>query len=133
MRAETILVVEDNPLNLELVSDLLRSASYSVVEATSAEQALELALAVMPELVLLDIRLPGMDGLEAVQRLKQDVTARIPVVALTAQAMKGDEDAALAAGFSGYITKPINTRTFLDEVRRFLAATGDAESSGMPG
>lgn len=116
-----ILVVEDNPLNLELAGDILRRAGFQVLEATTAGEGLRLAAATHPALVLLDIRLPDFDGLEAVRRLRADRrTAGIPVVALTAQAMKGDEAAARAAGFTGYITKPIDTRSFARQVQAFL-------------
>jgi len=121
MTGPTILVIEDNPLNLELARDVLEAAGYTVVDARTAEEGLRLAEAVMPNLILLDIRLPGMNGFDAVRNLKQDVRTRdIPVVALTAQAMAGDEQTAFGAGFDGYITKPINTRTLSGDVRRWL-------------
>ena len=121
MTGPTILVIEDNPLNLELAREVLEAAGYTVVDARTAEEGLRLAEAVMPNLILLDIRLPGMNGFDAVRNLKQDVRTRdIPVVALTAQAMAGDEQTAFGAGFDGYITKPINTRTLSGEVRRWL-------------
>ena len=121
MSGQTILLIEDNPLNLELARDVLQAAGYTVVDARTAEEGLRLAAAVVPQLILLDIRLPGMNGLDAVRSLKLDVHTRdIPVVALTAQAMAGDEQTAFAAGFDGYITKPINTRTLSGEVRRWL-------------
>jgi len=121
MSGQTILLIEDNPLNLELARDVLQAAGYTVVDARTAEEGLRLAAAVVPQLILLDIRLPGMNGLDAVRSLKHDVHTRdIPVVALTAQAMAGDKQTAFAAGFDGYITKPINTRTLSGEVRRWL-------------
>jgi len=121
MSGQTILLIEDNPLNLELARDVLQAAGYTVVDARTAEEGLRLAAAVVPQLILLDIRLPGMNGLDAVRSLKHDVHTRdITVVALTAQAMAGDEQTAFAAGFDGYITKPINTRTLSGEVRRWL-------------
>jgi CheY-like chemotaxis protein len=121
MTAQTILVIEDNPLNLELARDVLEAAGYTVVDARTAEEGLRIAGSIVPHLILLDIRLPGMNGLDAVRNLKQDVRTRhIPVVALTAQAMAGDEQTAFGAGFDGYITKPINTRTLSGEVRRWL-------------
>lgn len=123
MTGQTILIIEDNPLNLELARDVLQTAGYGVLEARSAEEGLKLAWAAVPDLILLDIRLPGMNGLDAVRDLKRDLRTRnIPVVALTAQAMRGDEEAAFAAGFNGYITKPINTRTLSTEVRRWLGS-----------
>jgi CheY-like chemotaxis protein len=120
--ARTILVVEDNPLNLELASELLRISGYRVVQARTAEEGIQLARAERPNLILLDVRLPGMDGLAAVRVLKRDAdTQHIPTIAMTAQAMKGDEEAALAAGFDAYLTKPIDTRAFPQTVARWLA------------
>lgn len=125
MTGQTILLIEDNPLNLELARDVLQAAGYIVVDARTAEEGLRLAKAVVPDLILLDIRLPGMNGLDAARSLKLDLRTRdIPVVALTAQAMAGDEQTAFAAGFNGYITKPINTRTLPGEVRRWLESPG---------
>jgi len=109
----TILIVEDNALNLELATDLLTGQGYAVQQASSAEEGLRLARAQRPSLILMDLRLPGMDGYAALRQLRGDSqTSGIPVVALTAQAMKGDEEAALKAGFDAYIPKPIDTRTF---------------------
>jgi CheY-like chemotaxis protein len=127
--SSTVLLVEDHPMNLELASDVLRTAGVTVLEATTATEGLRMAAEHLPDLVLLDIRLPDMSGLEAVRRLRADPrTAAIRVVALTAQAMKGDEEAARAAGCIGYITKPINTRTFPAEVARYL--TGEGQERG---
>jgi two-component system cell cycle response regulator DivK len=121
MSGKMVLLIEDNPLNLELARDVLQAAGYTVVEARTAEEGLRLAVEVLPALILLDIRLPGMNGLDAVRCLKRDVQTRsIPVVALTAQAMAGDDQTAFAAGFDGYITKPINTRTLSSQVGRWL-------------
>lgn len=118
-----ILVIEDNALNLELATELLRSVGHSVVQARTAEEGLRLARSEHPDLILLDVRLPGMDGLAAVRVLKRDgATRRIPTVAMTAQAMKGDEEAALAAGFDAYVTKPIDTRALPQVVTRLLTA-----------
>lgn len=123
----TILIVEDNPMNMELATDLLEAVGYTVRQAFSAEEGIRLARAESPDLILMDIRLPGMDGHAAVHQLKRDPsTARIPTVALTAQAMKGDEEAAVAAGFDGYIAKPIDTRTFGQVVARLLDTHGKA-------
>lgn len=125
MAGEKILVVEDNPLNLELVRDLLELGSYVVVSATDAEEGLVMARTELPELILMDIGLPGMDGLTATRRLKEDpATQQIPVVALTAHAMKGDQEKAQAAGCAGYLTKPVDTRTFVQQVRGFLNGSG---------
>jgi CheY-like chemotaxis protein len=117
----TVLVVEDNRMNLELASEVLGAAGFTVLEAMTGAEGIQVAIERLPDLVLLDMRLPDMDGLEVVRRLRADPrTGMRPVVALTAQAMKGDELAARRAGCSGYITKPINTRTFLAEVGRYL-------------
>jgi len=118
-----ILVIEDNALNLELATELLKSVGHTVVQARTAEEGLRLARSEHPDLILLDVRLPGMDGLAAVRVLKRDgATRRIPTVAMTAQAMKGDEEAALAAGFDAYVTKPIDTRALPQVVTRLLTS-----------
>jgi CheY-like chemotaxis protein len=123
MSRHRILIVEDNAMNMELAVDLLQAAGYVVLSATEAEQGIEVARATKPDLILMDISLPGMDGLVATQRLKSDPTTReIPVVALTAHAMKGDEEKALAAGCAGYLTKPIDTRTFGQAIGRYLGS-----------
>ncbi|HEX7595069.1 MAG TPA: response regulator [Gemmatimonadaceae bacterium] len=113
----TVLVVEDNPANMTLATFLLKSAGYAVLSATDAEAGLALARAEQPDLVLMDIQLPGMDGLQACAILKKDTTTRdIPVIALTALAMKGDEERIRAAGCDGYIAKPLAYREFLATV-----------------
>jgi CheY-like chemotaxis protein len=122
-----ILVVEDNAMNLELATELLEAAGYTVVPARNAEEGLRLARSTKPDLILMDLRLPGMDGFAAVRALKLDGGTRsIPTVALTAQAMKGDEEMARAAGFDAYLTKPIDTRAFPETVARLLVAGGGA-------
>jgi len=106
-----ILIVEDNPANMTLASFLVRSAGHTVISATDAEAGLTLARTEQPDLILMDIQLPGMDGLEATAELKRsDATRAIPVVALTALAMKGDEERIRAAGCDGYIAKPLAYR-----------------------
>jgi two-component system cell cycle response regulator DivK len=113
----TILVVEDNPANMTLSVFLLESAGHKVLMATDAEGGLSLARSTSPDLILMDIQLPGMDGLEAIAVLKaDDATRDIPVIALTALAMKGDEERIRAAGCDGYIAKPIRYREFLATV-----------------
>jgi CheY-like chemotaxis protein len=108
-----VLVIEDNPLNLELATDLLEACGFEVISAQTAEAGINLALEAQPDLILMDLSLPGMDGLEATKALKADLqTADIPIVAVTAHAMKGDEQKALDAGCAAYITKPIDTRIF---------------------
>ncbi len=120
--AARILIVEDNSLNLELATELLRASGYLVLQARSAEEAIRLAHDERPDLILMDVRLPGMDGLSAVKVLKRDPDTRsIPTVAMTAQAMRGDEEAARVAGFDAYVTKPIDTRAFPHTVARLLA------------
>jgi two-component system, cell cycle response regulator DivK len=117
----TILVVEDNPLNLELVREVLESAGMGIVDARNGPDGLRIATEKHPALILLDIRLPGMDGYAVLRQLKSNPkTADIPVVALTAQAMVGDKEQTLAAGFDHYIAKPIDTRTLAGEVRQLL-------------
>ena len=120
-RAATVLVVEDNPANMTLAVFLLESAGHRVVRAVDAEAGLAIARAERPDLILMDIQLPGMDGLEATMLLKEDETTRaIPVVALTALAMKGDEERIRAAGCDGYIGKPMRYREFLETVATHL-------------
>lgn len=119
-----VLVVEDNAFNMKLVSMLLRKAGYEVLQAHSADEAIALAHVHHPDLILMDVQLPGMDGLTATQILKNDESTRgIRVVALTALAMKGDEQRMIAAGCDGYIAKPIQYKSFLEEVDRLLAGS----------
>lgn len=114
MAGEPILVVDDNAMNLKLVRVLLQKAGYDVRVATDAEAAVAVLAGFHPRLVLMDIQLPGMDGLELTRRLKADPATRgITIVAVTAYAMKGDEQKALDAGCDGYIAKPIDTRTLV--------------------
>lgn len=106
-RSKMILVIEDDALNMKLIKEILRIRNYRVVEAMNAEKGIELARNESPDLILMDMHLPGMDGLEATRALKQDHTVRdIPVIALTALAMKGDREKALEAGCADYVTKP---------------------------
>jgi two-component system cell cycle response regulator DivK len=117
----TVLVVEDNAANMKLVKFLLESAGHTVVSATDAESGLTSARDVQPNLILMDIQLPRMDGLEATARLKRDdATRAIPVIALTALAMKGDEERIRAAGCDGYIAKPLSYREFLATIAAHL-------------
>jgi CheY-like chemotaxis protein len=119
----TILVVEDNALNLELATDLLTVAGYSIRQARTGEEGLRLARLEPPALILLDLRMPGLDGYATLRALREDPrTAVIRTVALTAQAMSGDKQAALAAGFDDYISKPIDTKTFSQTVARVLGS-----------
>jgi CheY-like chemotaxis protein len=121
MRTPRVLVVEDNPVNLELVAALLESEGCGVIAAETADVSLQLAAEERPDLIVMDIQLPGMSGYEATRRLKTDpVTAGIPVVALTAHAMRGEEVRAREAGFDAFLTKPIDTQAFRDTLHRFL-------------
>ena len=121
MREKKILVIEDTPINMELVTDLLEVAGYKVVQAETAETGIEKARAEAPDLILMDIGLPGMDGLTATGILKRDqLTKDISVIALTSHAMKDDEEKIMAAGCDGYITKPIDTREFPKLVANLL-------------
>ena len=117
-----VLVVEDNPANLTLATFLLQSVGHTVLSALDAEAGLTLARDEQPDLILMDIQLPGMDGLEAIALLKQaDATRAIPVIALTALAMKGDEERIRAAGCDGYIAKPMRYQEFLAAIATQLA------------
>jgi two-component system, cell cycle response regulator DivK len=125
MAAELILIVEDNEKNLKLVRDLLQVKGYQTLEAGTAELGIELARRHTPELILMDIQLPGMDGVSALGQLKADPTAaKIPVIALTAFAMKDDRERFRSAGFDGYLVKPINIRELLEVVREFCEQQG---------
>jgi two-component system cell cycle response regulator DivK len=116
-----ILVVEDNDKNLKLTRDVLEFAGYTVEVAITGEEAVAQALASVPDLILMDLQLPGMDGHEALARLRADPdTQRVPVVALTASAMPMDRERALSAGFDGFLEKPISVREFPAQVRRHL-------------
>jgi two-component system, cell cycle response regulator len=134
MDASTILVIEDNALNMKLVRSLLTLRGYQVLEVGDAERGVELALSHIPDLILMDIQLPGMDGLEATRIIKsQEKTKAIPIVALTSYAMPGDETKAKEAGCSGYITKPINTRAFVETVKKYLDNQPVAEAPALQG
>jgi CheY-like chemotaxis protein len=118
-----ILIVDDNPTNLKLVSDVLQFDGYRILKASDAESAQEIVRSTPPDLILMDIALPGMDGLTLTRLLKtEEATRRIVIVALTAFAMKGDEARARDAGCDGYITKPIDTRTLPGAVAGYLHA-----------
>jgi two-component system, cell cycle response regulator DivK len=122
MAASRVLIVEDNGKNMKLFRDVLQATGFETLEATTGRQAIELAAGHAPDLVLMDIRLPDIDGMEALSRLRADErTASIPVLALTAQAMDGDRERFLGAGFDGYISKPVNVVEFLGLVRQHCA------------
>jgi CheY-like chemotaxis protein len=116
-----VLIVEDNPTNMKLISEVLLASGFRIDRATSAEQAQGVLAAHLPDLILMDIALPQMDGLTLTRILKADERYRhIPIVALTASAMIGDDRKALEAGCAGYITKPVNTRTVAAEISAFI-------------
>jgi two-component system cell cycle response regulator DivK len=121
MAHELILIVDDNEQNRRLARDVLQFAGFRTLEASGGIEGLALAVEHHPDLILMDIRMPDMNGTEAVQRLKQDErTAAIRVLALTSSTMKGDRERFLADGFDGYLEKPIRVREFPDEIRRHL-------------
>jgi CheY-like chemotaxis protein len=118
-----ILVVEDNDMNMQLVEFLLEEGGYDIVKAASGEEALAITRdgQQAPDLILMDIHLPGMDGLSVVRQMKGDArTSRIPILALTAHAMRGDKDRFLEAGCDGYISKPIDVKTFIAAIEQYL-------------
>jgi len=122
-----VLIIEDNPANMLLMVYLLKTFRHTPLEATHGEAGLELAQSTLPEIILCDLQMPGIDGYEIARRLKADTELKsIPLVAVTAYAMVGDRENALAAGFDGYIAKPINPETFVGEVEKFLRSGPDS-------
>ena len=120
--SDLILIVEDNDKNMKLARDLLRYHGFDTIEANNAEDGIALAKERIPKLVLMDIQLPGMDGVSALEQLRTDgTTARIPIVAMTASVMKEDRERFDKAGFDGFITKPIDVRQFPQQVRDAVA------------
>jgi two-component system, cell cycle response regulator DivK len=118
MTGERILVVEDNEKNMKLFRDVLVATGYQTLEATTGSEAVDMASEHTPDLVLMDIQLPDLDGVQALHRLRAGArTATIPVLALTAQAMQGDRERFLAAGFDGYLSKPVDVRELIEAVR----------------
>ena len=133
MTPNRVLIIEDNLLNLELATDLLEASGFIVFSAQTAEQGLRMAHEILPDLVLMDFGLPGMDGLSATKNLKANpATRHMAVVGLTAHAMKGDEAIALKAGCDGYLTKPIDTRTFIATITRFIASANLRQTTNLP-
>jgi len=121
--SQLILIVDDNENNRKLARDVLECAGFETVEATGGVEAVALTIEHLPALVLMDIRMPDMNGTEALKLLREDSrTAEIPIVALTSSTMRGDEQRFLAEGFDGYLAKPISVREFPDQVRGFLKA-----------
>jgi two-component system, cell cycle response regulator DivK len=129
-----VLIIEDNAANMTLATFLLQSVGHTVIAATTAEVGLTLARAEQPDLILMDIQLPGMDGLQATGLLKSDDTTRdIPVIALTALAMKGDEERIRAAGCDGYIAKPLSYKDFLETIAERFPMAPPAVSVPLTG
>ena len=130
MNKQRILVVDDHPVNLKLVSSVLESDGYEVDTAVDAEDAQDILSRNLPDIILMDIALPGMDGLTLTRQLKADPrTSHVIIVALTAFAMKGDDRKAFDAGCDGYITKPIDTRTLSAQVNEYLGTEAPSESA----
>jgi two-component system, cell cycle response regulator DivK len=124
MAGERVLVVEDNEKSMKLFRDVLQATGYSTLEARTGEDAVALARLQAPAIVLMDIQLPGIDGVEALARLRADErTASIPVLALTAQAMQGDRERFLEAGFAGYLAKPVDLAELLRTVEEHCAGS----------
>ncbi len=127
MSDKTILIVEDNPVNRKLLMTVLRSHGLRLLTANDGEEAIRIATQELPDLILMDLQLPKMNGYTATQQLKeQSSTARIPVIALTAHAMPNERDQAKEVGFDGYITKPIDTRAFPGQVLELLSRSGSS-------
>jgi two-component system cell cycle response regulator DivK len=134
MPGELILVVEDNALNKKLLRDVLDARGYRVLVSETAEEGLELARTRLPALILMDIALPGMSGIEALRELRSDAATRhIPVIAVTASAMPMERSQILAEGFDGYQTKPLSIREITAEVRRLLDTHGGSDIPGGRG
>ena len=122
---EKVLIVEDDPRNMKVAVMALRSHGYIILQAEDGEEALKIAEKEQPNIILMDIRLPGIDGLEVTRRLKKNPSlSSIPIVAVTAHAMKGDEEQALASGCEAYVTKPIDTRQLPELVAGIMAGGG---------
>lgn len=121
-----VLIVDDNEKNLKLARDVLRAAGFQTLEATSGTEGIELAAEHLPNVILMDLRLPDMDGTDAAQRLGDDArTASIPVVALSSVPLEGDGEWLLDTGFAGYLEKPFSVREFPDQVRRYCTRTAE--------
>jgi two-component system cell cycle response regulator DivK len=126
-----ILIVEDNEDSRELLAKVLRNKGYMIVEAVDGEEAIEKVVSEKPDLVLLDISIPKLDGYEVAKRLKSREDVKdIPIVAVTAHAMKGDREKVIAAGFEGYISKPVNVRELPDQVRSYLRGKWESVIDG---
>lgn len=124
--ASRVLVVEDNEMNMQLFEYLLEESGFVILKAISGEEALKMVGQEMPDLILMDIHLPGMDGLSVVRQMKNDPSLRkIPILALTAHAMRGDKDRFLQAGCDGYISKPIDIKTFIPSIQKYVGDRPD--------
>jgi two-component system cell cycle response regulator DivK len=126
MSQSRILVVEDNPKNLKLVRDVLTFSGYEVIEATTGEDGVRLAHEESPDLILMDLQLPGIDGAEALRQIREAKDDQVPVVAVTAFAMNDDRERAFDSGFDGYVEKPISVRALPQQVRDFLQLGGSS-------
>lgn len=130
MGRKTILVIEDNELNIKLVNSLLQIGQYNILNAMDAESGIQIAKEMRPDLIFMDIQLPGMDGLSASRIIKGDPALKgIRIVALTSYAMEGDAEKVRIAGCDGYISKPINTRSFLDTLNSFFQDGDEKDQS----
>ena len=130
MAINKVMVVDDSATERHVLGDILSKKGFLVVYAESGEKAVESSKTELPDLILMDLGLPGMDGLEATRALKNGAaTCRVPVIALTAHAMRGDKDVAAAAGCDGYLTKPLNTRTFATTIGQFISSAHLGASS----
>ena len=116
-----VLIVEDNEKNRYLISFILKGEGFDLIEAVTGEEGVEKAMKERPDLILMDIQLPGIDGYETTRRIRASPAGtKVPIIALTSYAMTGDREKALAAGCTGYVEKPINPDTIMDEIRRYL-------------
>ena len=123
MAGEHVLIVEDNALNMKLLRDVLAAKGYATLEATTGARAIELALQHAPDVILMDVQLPDVDGVEVLRRIRTDArTASLPVVAVTAQAMDGDRDRFLRGGFDEYLPKPVDVLELLEVLARYSAS-----------
>jgi len=133
MTTQKVLIVEDNPMNMRLIEMILKSDDYLLLKATDGEEALTIAAIDHPDLVLMDIRLPKLNGLEVAKRLRKNAQfSHMPIIALTAHAMKGDEEKAIEAGCDRYVSKPINTRQLPRLVANMLSAHQRQETKIKP-
>jgi len=125
-----VLVIEDNKTNMYLIRFILEKSGYEVIEAKDGTSGVELAIKEKPDLIIMDLQLPDIDGLEATKRIRASkADGKIPIIALTSHIMVGDREEALAAGCTGYIQKPINPETFMAEIEKYLL-TGEAHQKG---